>query len=98
MRRRKLMPRAISEIDRRLVTAVLLVLGSVSARPSSRALAASEGNDDGPARPTQRATLRPVAATAPDIPFSNYDAAAEQVLLDLANQARAKAGAPALTI
>jgi len=42
--------------------------------------------------------LKPAAATTPDIPFSDYDPEAEHTLLDLANQARAQAGAPALTI
>jgi len=32
----------------------------------------------------------------PDIPFTAYDPQAEQLLLDLANQARAQAGAPRL--
>ena len=95
MRRHKLMPRALKVVDRRVVTALLLVLGAASARPSSRALAASEG---GAGQSAQHATLRPAAATTPDIPFSDYDPAAEHVLLDLANQARAKAGAPALTL
>jgi len=44
----------------------------------------------------QRATLKPAAATAPDIPFEPFDSAAEQQLLQLANQARAQAGAPPL--
>lgn len=41
-------------------------------------------------------TLR--AAAAADIPFTDYDSAAEEMLLDLANQARSKAGAPALKL
>jgi uncharacterized protein YkwD len=48
--------------------------------------------------PAQQATLRPAAATAPDTSFGAYDSAAEQQLLELANQARAQAGAPPLTI
>jgi Cysteine-rich secretory protein family len=42
--------------------------------------------------------LKPAAATAPDIPLGDYDSAAEQQLLELANQARAQAGAPPLTM
>ena len=98
MRRHKLMPRALKVVDRRVVTALLLVLGAASVRPSSRALAASEGNGGGAGQSTQHATLKPAAATTPDIPFSDYDPAAEHILLDLANQARAQAGAPALTL
>ena len=78
--------------------ALLLVMGAASARPSSRVLAATEGNDGGAARPAQHATLKPAAATAPDIPFKDYDPEAEHLLLDLANQSRAQAGAPALTL
>src|SRR5260370_29877407 len=95
MRRHKLMPRALKVVDRRVVLVLLLVLGAASVRSSSRALAASEG---GAGQSAQHATLKPAAATTPDIPFSDYDPAAEDVLLDLANQARAQAGAPALTL
>src|SRR5271169_6015694 len=48
--------------------------------------------------PAQQATLKPAAATAPDIPFADYDSGAERQLLELANQARTQAGAPPLTI
>src|SRR5580700_4144940 len=78
--------------------ALLLVMGAASLPPSSRVMASSEGNDGGAAASAQRATLKPAAANAADIPFSDYDNDAEQVLLDLANQARAQAGAPRLTL
>jgi hypothetical protein len=39
-----------------------------------------------------------VAAASPDIPFSDYDSQAEEMLLNLANQARAKAGLGSLTL
>ena len=91
------MPTVLKVVDRRVVLALLLVLGAASARPSSRALAASESGGAA-GQSAQHATLRPAAATTPDIPFSDYDPASEQVLLDLANQARAQAGAPALTL
>jgi uncharacterized protein YkwD len=68
--------------------ALLLALSAAPVRPWSRALAQS----------AQHATLKPAAAASPDIPFSDYDPAAEQQLLDLANQARAQAGAPALAL
>jgi uncharacterized protein YkwD len=77
--------------------ALLLVIGA-TVRPSSRLLAASEGNGGAAGQPVQSATLKPVATTSPDIPFTDYDAQAEQILLELANQARAEAGAPRLTI
>jgi uncharacterized protein YkwD len=84
-------------IDGRFVVAVLLVMGVVAVQPSSRLMAAS-GENDGPAgQSAQHATLKPAAATAPDIPF-DYDAGAEQQLLELANQARAQAGAPRLKL
>jgi uncharacterized protein YkwD len=76
--------------------ALLLVMGASVASPS-RVPAASGGND-GTSQTAQHATLKPAAATAPDIPFSDYDPAAEQQLLALANQARAQAGAPRLTL
>src|ERR1700677_1565772 len=44
----------------------------------------------------QKATLKPGAATAPDIPFDTAEASAEQTLLTLANQSRRQAGAPPL--
>ncbi len=61
-------------------------------------MAASDGNSGAAGQSAQRATLKPAAATAPDIPFSDYDSSAEQQLLDLANQARTQAGAPRLTL
>jgi uncharacterized protein YkwD len=47
-----------------------------------------------------KATLKPVAAAAPDIPFHSveFDAQAEQQILELANRSRQQAGAPALTM
>ena len=87
------MPRAS-----KVAMALLLLMGAASVRPSSGLMAASGGNDGGAEQSARQATLRPAAATAPDIPFSDYDPDAEQVLLDLANQARAQAGAPALTL
>jgi uncharacterized protein YkwD len=52
----------------------------------------------GAAEPAQHATLKPASAASPDIPFTDYDSEAEQMLLALANQARAQAGAPRLTL
>ena len=92
------MPRAPRAIDRRVVMALLLLMGTASVQPSSRLMASSDGNADAAEKPAQRATLKPAAATSPDIPFSDYDPQAEHILLDLANQARAHAGAPPLAL
>ena len=78
--------------------ALVLLQGAATVRPSSLAMAASDGCGDGAAKPAQQATLKPASATSPNIPFSDYDPQAERVLLDLANQSRAQAGAPALTL
>jgi len=51
-----------------------------------------------PAQAPQRATLKPAAATAPNIPFEAYDFQTEEQLLALANQSRRQAGAPPLKI
>jgi uncharacterized protein YkwD len=86
------MPRAL-----RFVIAIVLMTAADSMRPATRLLASSE--DDGAAtRPAHSATLKPAAASSPDIPFIDFDSQAEQVLLQLANQARAEVGAPRLTI
>ena len=85
-------------IDRRFAIALLLVMGAASVPPSVRVMAASDGNPDPAEKPAQHATLKPAAATSPDIPFNDYDPQAEQQLLDLANRARAQAGVPRLTM
>jgi uncharacterized protein YkwD len=77
--------------------ALFLAMGA-SLVPPSRVMAASGGGNGAASQSSQHATLKPAAATAPDIPFSDYDPAAEQQLLDLANQARAQAGAPRLAL
>ena len=97
MRRDKQMPRARTVVDRSVVMAFVLMMGAATIRPSAR-LMASAANGGIADKPTQQASLKPAAATAPDIPFSNYDFDAERILLDLANQARARAGAPSLTL
>ena len=85
-------------INRRFVIALLLVAGAALVLQSSQVMAAS-GEHDGPAgQSEQHATLKSAAASAPDISFNDYDSQAEQQLLDLANQARAQAGAPRLTL
>jgi uncharacterized protein YkwD len=76
----------------------LLLMAVTSVWPSSRLMAASKGNDGAADQSAQHATLKAAAATSPDIPIGDYDPEAEQVLLDLANQARAQAGAPRLSL
>jgi len=73
----------------RLFFAMLFVIAVATIRPSSHVMA----SDDASSKPS----LKPASAAAPDIPFNDFDAQAEQLLLDLANRARAQAGAPALT-
>src|SRR5580658_5437002 len=95
------MPRACGVIkpviDKRFAIALLLVMGAASV-PPCRVMAAPEKNDGPAGQPAQGATLTPAAATAPDIPLGDYDSQAERQLLELANQARAQAGAPRLTL
>jgi uncharacterized protein YkwD len=80
------------------VAALLLLLGSVSLAPSSRMLAASQDDDAAANKPSPIVSLKPASAIAPDIPFGDYDPQAEQLLLYLANQARAQFGAPRLIL
>jgi len=87
-----LLPRSASV--RRLVVVSLLLIGAASISSPSRLSAASGAAN----KSAQGATLKTVAAIPPDIPFNNYDPEAEQVLLQLANQARTHAGVPRLTL
>jgi uncharacterized protein YkwD len=74
--------------------AFLLGTGAVTVEPSDRLMASSDaGKEEKP----HAATLKRTAAT-PDIPFHDFDFQAEQQLLELANQSRAQAGAPSLTV
>src|SRR5579863_7718544 len=84
----------------KIALTIVLVTGAASFPPSSRVMASSSsgGNNASGEKSAQQATLKPASAAAADIPFRDYDSAAEQVLLDLANQARAQAGAPPLAL
>jgi uncharacterized protein YkwD len=55
---------------------------------------------DPPTQARSKATLKPVAAASPDIPFHSveFDSQAEQQILELANRSRQQAGAPPLTM
>jgi len=81
----------------RILLAFLLGMGAASIAPSGQ-LMASAGKAGTAGKSAQHATLRPVAATSPDIPFEPFDSAAERQLLQLANKARAQAGAPPLAL
>jgi uncharacterized protein YkwD len=82
----------------KIAMTIVLVTGAASFPPSSRVMASSSGGNDVAEEKSAQASLKPASATAADIPFRDYDSAAEQVLLDLANQARAQAGAPPLAL
>ncbi|MGA8272493.1 MAG: CAP domain-containing protein [Candidatus Sulfotelmatobacter sp.] len=75
----------------------LLLIMSAAVRPSARVMAFSDGNAQA-AEPRPSATLKSASASSPDIPFTDYDPQAEQLLLELANQVRIQAGAPQLTL
>ena len=82
----------------RLILVILLGAGVTTVHPASRVMAASV--DPAPAQ-TQKATLKPASATAPDIPFNSVPTSepqAENELLQLANSARRQAGAPILSL
>jgi uncharacterized protein YkwD len=96
----KLMHRAT-----RLLFAFLLGTGSATMQPATRLVAmtapvpsATAETPEGSSEQAHKARLRPVAAKAPDIPFSNYDVETEQQLFTLANQSRKQAGAPLLVL
>ena len=72
---------------------LVLVLGTLL--PAS---SAAGGEQPAATKPLQHATLKAAAALTPDIPLHEYDWDAEQLLLELANQSRAQAGAAALKL
>jgi uncharacterized protein YkwD len=92
---------------RRVVTLFLLLAGAASIS-SSRLFAASGGNEGVADKSAHHATLTPASANSSDVASDallkndvlprNYDPEAERTLLDLANQARARSGAPRLIL
>lgn len=82
----------------RLVLAFLLGTGVATVQPATRLMASAAEVAEPSGPPAQKATLKPAAASAADIPFRDAELPAEQQLLVLANQARQQAGAPALTL
>jgi uncharacterized protein YkwD len=88
----------------RFVLVLLLGAAGPTVHPAKRVMAASVGFAamHPTAAQTQRATLKPASATAPDIPFNYetqaFEAEAKDQLLQLANLSRHQAGAPPLTL
>jgi uncharacterized protein YkwD len=78
-----------------LLAAFLLITGAATVQPATRLMASPVAADG---QSAQKATLKPAAAKAPDIPFHDYELQTEDRLLALANQSRKLAGAPALTL
>lgn len=73
--------------------AFLLGSSVVTVHPASRLMASAATP-----QADSKATLKPAAAKAPDIPFNNYEFDTEQQLLVLVNQSRHQEGAPPLTL
>jgi uncharacterized protein YkwD len=82
----------------KLILVLLLDVGASALLPSGRGMASSGKEPVAAETSPRKATLKPVAATAADIPFYEYDFQAEQRLLELANEARSQAGAPPLIL
>lgn len=72
-------------ISPQMLLAFVLAVGAASVQPPASGQ-------------SQSATLKPVAAMTPDIPFNEGELQAEQQLLMLANQSRHKAGVGPLTL
>lgn len=84
-------------IARKAVAALILGTSAASAPPLAQQTASSEVAID-PAKAAPQATLKPIAAASPDIPFSDFDTDSERQLLELLNQARTHFGLPALKL
>jgi len=79
----------------KLLLASAVILGAALFPPSHLSAArAAEGSSG----PSPQATVQPVAARSPDIPFPEFETASEQQLLTLVNQSRTQAGLAALTL
>jgi uncharacterized protein YkwD len=79
----------------RFILTLLVVVGVAGMQPLPRSMASAQ-QLEAVASSTPQAVPQPAGASEADIPFAGYDSRAEQVLLDLANQARSKVGVPAL--
>ena len=80
------------KFSRRLL-ALALGTGVMTLQPAVHLAAA-----DGSGQSAHRATLKTASASAPDIPYLEYEFQVEQDLLQLANQSRQRAGAPSLVL
>lgn len=83
-------------IARRAIAALVLGMSAASVPPPAQLMASSDAADA--PKSASQASLKPVVATSPDIPLSNFDTESERQLLELANRARAHVGLPALTL
>jgi len=82
----------------RSLLAFLLLTASATVQPATRLMASPAAGAAPSGQSTQKATLKPVATKAPDIPFHDYEIQTEEQLLVLANQSRKLAGAQPLTL
>jgi uncharacterized protein YkwD len=82
----------------RLLLAFLLLTGSATVQPATRLMASPAEGPAPSGQSTQKASLKPVAAKAPDLPFHDYEIQTEEQLLALANRSRKLAGAPPLML
>jgi uncharacterized protein YkwD len=82
----------------RLLVAFLFGTGVATVQPANRLMASAAGDPEMPIQSAQKATLKPAAANAPDIPFHDPELLSEERLLELANQSRRQAGIPPLTL
>ncbi len=80
------------------VTLILLVMGIASVSRSTKGMVFPTVEDAGAGKPAQRGNLRPVSASSAEIPLKYVDSEAEQMLLQLANRARAEAGLSLLAL
>ena len=92
------MLRAPKVIGKRIAATILLGMSAASVQPSKRVMAFSDADAGAPAKSNSHAALKSVSATSPDIPLIDFDSDAERELLELANKARAQAGAPPLSL
>jgi uncharacterized protein YkwD len=87
-----------SYVKVRLLVAFLFGTGVATVQPANRLMASAAGDREISVQSAQKATLKPTAATAPDIPFHDPEFPSEERLLELANQSRRQAGVPLLTL
>jgi uncharacterized protein YkwD len=82
----------------RATSFVLAFVLGVSTAPHLSSSGANSAGATSGQNSAQQGTLKPAAASAPDRSEIAFDSSAEQQLLESANQARAKAGVPPLSI